>query len=469
MCPGGVRQLTVTLVLPDSVSRQIDEISRQPLETAGVLLVSVVCASEHEIRLLAREYHPVPAAAYIRRHEDSLSIASDGYVGALARAEVLGAAALWVHTHPGDGSSPAPSDHDALVDHQLAETFRLRTGSDHYGALIVSPNGNGLKFSGHVASDRGPKLQIDRMWRVGDRFRLTWSVLRRAPVNLSMFDRNVRAFGAAVQNTLCDLTVGLIGCGGTGSAVAEQLVRLGVRRFVILDPDTLTQSNLTRVYGSQATDVGRRKVDICARNLTGIAPDVECETIPAMLTTSGAAKRLLRCDVVFGCSDDNAGRLVLSRMPTYLLTPVIDCGVLLSSHGEGELIGIDGRVTLVLPEHACLLCRGRIDLARASAELMTPDERHRLVDEGYAPALGLAEPAVVTFTSLVASAAVNELLERLIGYGPTPRPTEVLLRCHEREISVNQATAKPNHYCDSSAGKVGSGPSDPLFDMAWTQ
>lgn len=460
--------MTVTLVLPDSVSRQIDEISKQPLETAGVLLVSVVPSSEQEIRLLGREYHPVPPGAYLRRHEDSLSIASDGYVRALARAEDLGATALWVHTHPGDGSSPEPSDHDELVDRKLAETFRLRTGSDYYGALIVSPSGAGLRFSGHFAADGGPNLQIDRLWCVGDRFRLTHSVYQPAPENLGMFDRNVRAFGPAVQNTLCDLTIGLVGCGGTGSAVAEQLVRLGVRRFVLLDPDTLTQSNLTRVYGSQATDVGRRKVDICARNLRAIAPDVEVESVPAMLTTSSAAKRLIHCDVVFGCSDDNAGRLVLSRMPTYLLTPVIDCGVLLSSLSDGELISIDGRVTLVLPEHACLLCRGRVDLARASAELMTPDERRKLADEGYAPALGRTEPAVVTFTSLVASAAVSELLERLIGYGPTPRPTEILLRCHEREISVNQATSRPKHYCDPVAGKVGRGLTDPLFDMAWT-
>jgi molybdopterin/thiamine biosynthesis adenylyltransferase len=460
--------LTATLVLPDSVSRQIEDISRQPLETAGVLLVSVVPSSERAIRLLGREYHPVPTGAYLRRQEDSLSIASDGYVRALARAEDLGAAALWVHTHPGDGSSPQPSDHDEVVDRQLAETFRLRTGSDYYGALIVSPSGAGLRFSGHVGTDRGPELQIDRLWCVGDRFRLTHSIYRPAPEGLGMFDRNVRAFGPAVQNTLRDLTVGLVGCGGTGSAVAEQLVRLGVRRFVLLDPDTLTESNLTRVYGSQATDIGQQKVEICARNLRGIAPDVACETVPAMLTTSSAAKRLIHCDVVFGCTDDNAGRLVLSRMPTYLLTPVIDCGVLLSSQGEGQLTGIDGRVTLVLPEHACLLCRGRIDVARASAELMTPDERVKLADEGYAPALGRTEPAVVTFTSLVASAAVSELLERLIGYGPTPRPTEILLRCHEREISVNQASSKPKHYCDPGAGKVGRGPSDPLFDMAWT-
>lgn len=460
--------MTVTLVVPDSVAGKIAQISKQPLETAGVLLVSVVQVADQGIRLLAREYHAVAEAAYVRRHEDALTIASEGYVPALARAEQLGATALWVHTHPGEGSSPAPSRHDDVVDGQLAETFRLRTGSDFYGALIVSPAGDGLQFTGHFSGDGGPKLQIDRMWRVGDRLRLTHSIHHRHSDVLGMFDRNVRAFGSAVQNTLGDLTVGIVGCGGTGSAVAEQLARLGVRRFVLLDPDTLSQSNLTRVYGSRATDVGQHKVDVISRHLLGIAAEIECETIPAMLTVSSAAKRLLRCDTVFGCSDDNAGRLVLSRIPTYFLTPVIDCGVLLSSGADGELIGIDGRVTTVLPEHACLLCRGRIDVTRAAAELMTPDERRRLENEGYAPALGKTEPAVVTFTSMVAAAAVSELLERLIGYGSSPRPTEVLLRCHEREISTNHATSQTNHYCDVHAGKVGRGLSDPFLDMAWT-
>lgn len=461
--------MTVTLVLPESISKQIDHISQQPLETAGVLLVAVVNDSEGGLRLLAREYHPVKDDAYLRRQEDCLSIASSGYVSALARAEQLNATAMWVHTHPGDGSSPMPSSHDDVVDTQLAETFRLRSGTDFYGALIFSPLGSGLQFTGHIAVDRGPKLQIDRMWEVGDQFRLTYSARSEKPVAPSMFDRNIRAFGEAVQATLSDLKIGIVGCGGTGSAVAEQLVRLGVRRFIVIDPDTLSQSNLTRVYGSEAQDVGHRKVDVIADHLKKIAPDVACERYASMLTVSSSAKRLISCDLIFGCSDDNAGRLILSRIPSYLLTPVFDCGILLSSDADGNLLGIDGRVTTLLPEYVCLHCRGRIDVARAAAELMTPEERVRLENEGYAPALGRVEPAVVTYTSMVAATAVSELLERLIGYGPSPRPTEVLMRCHEREISTNQAMSRTNHYCDPRAGKVGRGVTEPFLDMAWTK
>lgn len=461
--------MSTTLVLPQRIADQLSAIANGELETGGVLLVGLVPVGGGHIRLLGREFYSVPEAAYLQREVDALTIASDGYVGALSRAEVIGAAALWVHTHPGIGSSPAPSKHDDIVDQNLAETFRIRSGTDFYGTLILSPRLNGLNFSGRIAVNHEAMRPISRMWVVGDRFRLSHAEGTSIAEPFEMFDRNVRAFGSAVQTTLSALKIGIIGCGGTGSAVAEQLVRLGVRDFVLVDPDKLSISNVTRVYGSTPSDVGWAKVDVASRNIKAIAPDAVCEAICSTVTASTTAKRLVECDLLFGCTDDNAGRLVLSRIPTYLLTPVIDCGVLLSSSKEGELIGIDGRVTVVVPEHACLLCRGRVDVARAGAELLVPGERKRLEDEGYAPALGQEEPAVVTFTSLVAAAAVSEMLERLIGYGPTPRPSEVLLRCHEREISTNVAASRRNHYCSVASGKLGRGMTEPFLELAWAR
>ena len=134
-----------------------------------------------------------------------------------------------------------------------------------------------------------------------------------------------------------------------------------------------------------------------------IAPDAEVITTRAKITHESTAKLLLDADIVFGCTDDNAGRLVLSRIASYLLTPVVDCGVLLSSGPGGQLIGIDGRVTVLAPGDACLVCRNRIDLRRAAAEMLDPDEHRQLAEEGYAPGLLEPEPAVVTFTTQVAS------------------------------------------------------------------
>jgi len=98
---------------------------------------------------------------------------------------------------------------------------------------------------------------------------------------------------------------------------------------------------------------------------------------------------------------------------------------------------------------------------------MSPGERIRRQDEGYAAALPGVEPAVVAFTTMVASAAVAELLERLIGYGPTPVPSEILLRIHDREISTNLQDPSKGHYCDPESGKIGVGETDPFLGQVW--
>lgn len=459
--------MTTTLVLPGPIAADIDRIAREPNETAGVLIVHVVEAPNGDIRLLARKMMWVTADAYLVRENDRLSIASHGYVPALGEAERLQATALWFHTHPGLAGIPLPSRCDLRVDEEIADLFRLRTGNPYYGTLIASPRDGDIVFSGTLQCEGRPPIPIDRFWLVGDALRLSRRFDSAAAVISPIFDRNVRAFGSAIQGTLGDLRVGVVGGGGTGSSVAEQLVRLGVRHLTLIDVDTLTESNVTRVYGSTPDDVGKTKVHVLREHLSGIAPDLECGAIAAMVTMEKTARELIGCDVIFGCTDDNAGRLVLSRFSTYLITPVIDLGVLLSSDDGGRLVGIDGRVTVLTPGAACLVCRDRIDLARAASELKTPEERKRLANEGYAPALAGVEPAVVAFTTAIAAAAVNELLERLIGYGPQPRPNEVLLRWHEREISTNVMSPRPGHYCDPASEKLGCGAGAPFLDQVW--
>ncbi len=460
--------MTATLVLTAPVMREIEAVSRLPMETAGVLFVSVARAPSGDIRVLGRAIRWVEPDAYALREEDALSIRSEGYVPWLGEAETIGAACIWVHTHPGDFGRPLPSAADVIVDGEIAGMFRARTASSFYGALIFSPRDAGVAFSGYLEDEDAERVALERLWVVGDRLRLVLAFDAEETEVKGSFDRNVRAFGGGVQRTLARLRVGIVGCGGTGSAVAEQLARLGVRGFTLIDPDTLSASNVTRVYGSFPDQIGRHKVEVTAEHLTRIAPDANCRTVRSMITVQSAARELTACDLVFGCTDDNAGRLILSRLATYMLTPVIDCGVLLSSGPGGDLRGIDGRVTYIGPAQACLVCRGRIDLARASAELLTPEERVRLADEGYAPALGAIEPAVVTFTSLVAATAVTEMLERLIGFGPTPPPNEMLLRVHDRAVSSNLCVPREGHYCDPGAGKLGRGVTQPFLDQTWT-
>ena len=458
--------MTVTLVLPNQIADEMFEAAAADVETAGVLLARHVKTPCGDVRLLARELLWIPDDAYRVRDATALRIASHGYVPALAAAEADQSVPIWMHTHPGNDSSPRPSKRDEIVDEELADLFRLRSGSPLYGAVVISRRGERLCFAGHIES-ANRRADIDRLWVTGHRFTLAQNWLHETMPPSGQFDRNIRAFGGEIQKVLGDLHVAIVGCGGTGSAVIEQLVRLGVRHLRLFDPDTLTSSNLTRVYGSFLEDIGKPKVNVSAAHVGRIAPDAEVITTQAKITVEATAKLLLDSDVVFGCTDDNAGRLVLSRIASYLLTPVIDCGVLLSSGSDSRIEGIDGRVTVLGPGAACLVCRNRIDLQRAAAEMLSPDEHQRLADEGYAPALAGAEPAVVAFTTQVAAAAVSELLERLIHYGPEPVPTEILLRVHEREVSTNDQSPRDGHYCHPGRGKLGLGVTEPFLEQAW--
>ena len=458
--------MTVTLVVPEQIADELFESAGVDVETAGVLLARHVETPCGDVRLLARGIHWVPDGAYRVRAASEMSIASHGYVPALAAAEADQSVPIWLHTHPGNGTSPRPSKHDEIVDKELSDLFRLRSGSPFYGAVVVARTGGRLCFTGHVESAHR-RADIDRLWVTGRRFALVQNWLHETPPPPDQFDRNIRAFGGEIQKILGDLHVAVVGCGGTGSAVIEQLVRLGVRHLHLFDPDTLTASNLTRVYGSFPEDIGKPKVDVSAAHVGRIAPDAEVIAAQDTITMEATAKLLLDADIVFGCTDDNAGRLVLSRIASYLLTPVIDCGVLLSSGGGGQIDGIYGRVTMLVPGAACLVCRNRIDFQRAAAEMLAPEEHRRLAGEGYAPALAGVEPAVVAFTTQVAAAAVSELLERLIQYGPEPAPTEVLLRAHEREVSTNDQDPREGHYCHPGRGKLGLGVTEPFLEQTW--
>lgn len=457
--------MNVTLVVYEELISKIHYLTSLNVETGGVILAKLVRSTKGDVRLLATKLYEIPDAHYERRERSELVIRSEGYVPALGQAEESGCVPIWFHTHP-KKSSPSPSKYDKHVDKQISDLFRLRSNNKFYGSLIVSNSNGQLKYTGHIEESH-QSYPIDRLLTVGSRFSLYTNNDTASYSLPDIFDRNIRAFGGDIQSILNNLRITIVGCGGTGSAVAEQLVRLGVRHFLLLDPDTLSTSNTTRVYGSYAKDVGHLKVDVLADHLRQIAPEAHIETTPKAITIEDVARQIIGTDIVFGCTDDNAGRLILSRLTTYFLLPVIDCGVILTNNPNGRLDGIYGRVTVIHPGSACLVCRNRIDLSRANSEMLPSQERIKRVGEGYAPSLAGIEPAVVTFTTMVAAAAVNELLERFAKYGADPIPSEILLRIHDREVSTNSYAPNIGHYCDPATNKLGTGETIPFLEQTW--
>lgn len=297
-----------------------------------------------------------------------------------------------------------------------------------------------------------------------------WKVVLPAGVEApgTVFDRQIRAFGDAGQRVLGQLRVGVVGAGGTGSALFEQLVRLGVGEIVIIDPDVINDdgSNVTRVYTATMADIGRPKVDLAKRHASEIGLGTKVTPIRGTINDEATARRLTDCDFVFGCTDDNRGRVTLGRLATWYLIPVIDMGVKLTSAG-GTLRGIDGRVTVIEPGRGCLQCRGRINDQALHAEVLTADERGTRVAEGYAAELGEPDPAVIAYTTAVASLAVNELFHRLFGLDAEPPSGELVVQFHRRQIRRNSRHGSPAHWCVDPE-TVGAGDCSPFLGTVWT-
>lgn len=309
-----------TLVLTRQLMEELSRAAQNALEVAGVLFVRVLEAADGSRRLLGRGLKWVPQEEYIEQESFGLVIPPTGYIPALAEAERNGDTALWFHTHPGLDGIPRPSSHDHEVDRQIADLFRIRTGSAYYWTLIFSPRSAGCAFTGTVHPEDDRVEPIDRIWIVGDSWGLLLSFDSDRAALPDLFERNIRAFSPDMQIALRELRVAIVGCGGTGSSVAEQLVRLGVPNFTLIDIDNdrVSESNVTRLYGSTPKDVGLLKVEVVAQHLSRIAPDATCRTIQGMISLQHIAFELTSADLVFGCTDDNAGRLVLSRRSLHI-------------------------------------------------------------------------------------------------------------------------------------------------------
>jgi len=226
-----------------------------------------------------------------------------------------------------------------------------------------------------------------------------------------MFDGQVRAFGAAGQQRLQSFRVGIIGLGGTGSVVAQQLAYLGVRSFLLIDPETVEESNLNRLVLASRPDVGRSKVEVAQEGIQQIRQDVEVETVNDTILRVSIAKKLLDTDVFFCCTDTHGSRAILNQLSYQYLIPGFDLGVVIQVV-DGRVTHITGRVQMLAPGLACLVCSEVLDPEQVRRDLMTEAQRRA---DPYIVGAVEPQPAVVSINSAVASFAVTMYLAAAAG------------------------------------------------------
>jgi hypothetical protein len=162
--------------------------------------------------------------------------------------------------------------------------------------------------------------------------------------------------------------VSIIGLGGGGSHIVQQLAHIGIGNFRIFDADHVEDSNLNRLVGATEGDVASKtpKTVVAARLINGINPRASIVSIPKKWQES--AELLRDSDVIFGCVDSFSERQQIETTARRYLIPYIDIGM--DVHDLGTQFAISGQVILSMPGELCMRCMGflRDDLLAREAE-----------------------------------------------------------------------------------------------------
>lgn len=422
------------------------------VESAGVALAHALWQDGRVARLLVREVRLPQRGNFLRREPYSVELSPSFVAATVAEARARGMSPVFFHTHP-FSEEPHFSETDDKGEKVLLEFVRRRMPGVPSASLVLGTQRPAARLLGERRPVDvvvvGPCIR--RYTQGGEA-----PAARSGAGDTAWYDRQVRAFGSSGQHRLAGMRVGVVGMGGTGSMAAEQLAHLGVGGLLLIDPDALEASNLNRVVGATAGDVGRAKVDVAGEHVRAINPSADVQCLNEDVA-SNAVLRKLRClDAVICCTDSHGSRHVLNELAYRFLVPVFDCGVAVAAAGD-EVTHIAGRAQMLAPGLPCLNCAGVLDAELVRRDLMPDSER---AADPYFHGDAVPQPAVISLNGTVVSLVVTMFLSAFVGIPASARHQRYdAVRGVVRNISVDRVDSCVS--C-STAGGLAVGDSWPL-------
>ncbi|MFQ3254745.1 MAG: molybdopterin/thiamine biosynthesis adenylyltransferase [Loktanella salsilacus] len=134
--------------------------------------------------------------------------------------------------------------------------------------------------------------------------------------------------GPAGQASIRAARVLVIGAGGLAAPVLQYLVGAGAGHLTLVDPDTVSLSNLHRQTLFRMDDIGQPKVDAAAATLRQLNADCQIDTLQAALDPANAAALIAAHTLVLDCADSFAASYILSDACLVAGVPLISASTL---------------------------------------------------------------------------------------------------------------------------------------------
>jgi molybdopterin-synthase adenylyltransferase len=436
------------LVIEESHFYQLREhlLGNSPVEGAAYLLCG---RSTHRqrVKLLVREILFLRNSDFNIQSNHRLQISPVAAANVMKEARLSNQSIVLVHSHPLSDDHVDFSWVDDEGERESFANFYERVKDGPHGSLVFGQRA----IRGRIWQPNLATTPMSNIWVVGSNLRSFSAAGCLSATNGDHHEvhaRQVEAFGCTGQTQIGSASLAVVGVGGTGSVVVDQLLRLGVRKLLVVDDDIIEGSNVSRIYNSTLADVISRqtKVSIVERHAAALGLDAQVTALVGNITDTTIALELRQADIVFCCTDNQWSRAILNQYVYQYLTPIIDMGNKIDSK-NGEVTTANGRVYVIGPNRPCLWCYGILDSKRVADESLPPEQRRRLAREGYVTNLDTSAPSVIFLNTVIAGLAISEFVNLMTAYMGRSYHPQLTYYPLTGEVKSSIYDADPSCFC----------------------
>lgn len=127
------------------------------------------------------------------------------------------------------------------------------------------------------------------------------------------YERNIPALTEAECLLLRKKRVLVVGCGGLGGHIIDQLCRIGIGGLKVVDGDVFEESNLNRQLLSSVPLLGTGKASAAAAHVARVNPSVQAEAVAEYMTRDNVHTLIAGCDAVIDALDNIPSRRILAE------------------------------------------------------------------------------------------------------------------------------------------------------------
>ena len=156
---------------------------------------------------------------------------------------------------------------------------------------------------------------------------------------MDRYAKNKELISESEQKLLAAKTAAVVGLGGLGGHITEQLARLGFGKLLLIDGDSIDRTNLNRQLFALESTLGMPKADAALKRIADVNPGVKCSAHKCRLTPENGMELLHGADIVLDAVDNIPSRFVLEELCSKMGIPLV----------HGSIGGWWGQVCVILP------------------------------------------------------------------------------------------------------------------------